>query len=156
MALLEIGRIIRPHGLAGEVVVALVTNRRDRLATGSILVGASGEGVERELEIVRSRPQQDRYLVVFAGVANRDQAEQLRGFVLRAEAVEDPSALFVHELIGAELVDQHGTSHGPIRSVQANPASDLLVVDDGFVPARFVREVSGGRVFVDVPEGLFE
>jgi len=32
--LLEVGRIARPHGLAGEVVVALTTNRTERLAPG--------------------------------------------------------------------------------------------------------------------------
>ena len=36
--LLEIGRVARPHGLLGEVVVALVTNRTERLASGAELV----------------------------------------------------------------------------------------------------------------------
>lgn len=154
MALLEVGWIVRPHGLRGEVVVSLVTNRLERLEPGSRLT-AMGAGASRELEVVRARPQQHRFLVVFAGVESREEAEALRDLALHAEAMADPDELFVHDLIGLELVDQHGDSHGPIRSVEANPASDLLVVDDGYVPTRFVREVHGDHVIVDVPDGLF-
>ena len=44
--LLEVGRIVKPHGLRGEVVVELVTNRDERLAVGAVL-WAGG----RELEV---------------------------------------------------------------------------------------------------------
>ena len=42
--------------------------------------------------------------------------------------------------------------------VEANPASDLLVLDSGaLVPLTFVTSVDPNvRVDVDVPEGLFE
>jgi 16S rRNA processing protein RimM len=155
MALLEIGQVVRPHGLSGEVVVSLVTNRLERLEPGSLLV-ATATGREFTLEVLSSRPHQRRYLVRFAGVNDHDAAEAIRGVVLHAEPLEDPEALFVHDLIGRELIDQHGISHGPVRTIQANPASDLLVVDDGYVPMRFVTEVRDGSVVVEVPDGLFE
>ncbi len=47
--------------------------------------------------------------------------------------------------------------HGRVESVQANPASDLLVLDTGpLVPLRFVVEQRDGTVVVDAPEGLFD
>ncbi|HVB06404.1 MAG TPA: ribosome maturation factor RimM [Acidimicrobiales bacterium] len=155
MALLEVGRIVRPHGLRGEVVVSLVTNRPDRLDAGSLLTASVPGEAARTLEVLTARPHQGRYLVCFAGIDDHDAAEALRGLVLSAEAVEDPDVLFVHDLIGAELVDQLGVSHGPVRSIEANPASDLLVVDDGYVPVRFVTGLAEGKVTVEVPEGLF-
>ena len=86
-----------------------------------------------------------------------EAAEALRGTVLLAEPIEDPEALFVHELVGAEVVEADGTSHGRVTGVEANPASDLLVVEGGgLVPLRFVVGTAAGRVVVDVPEGLFE
>ena len=35
--LLEVGRIVKPHGIRGEVIVHLVSNRPERLDPGSVL-----------------------------------------------------------------------------------------------------------------------
>lgn len=158
MALLEIGRVIRPHGLKGEVVVALSTNFLERLEPGSRLVAQGGsETTDGELEVRSARPHQGRHLVLFAGITSIESAESLRGVVLKAEPISDPEALLVHELIGAELIDQFGTVRGRITAVEANPASDLLVVDGKtYVPSTFVKEHSPGRVVVEIPDGLFE
>jgi 16S rRNA processing protein RimM len=44
-----------------------------------------------------------------------------------------------------------------VVAVQANPASDLLVMEDGnLVPLRFVLGREEGRLVVDVPAGLFD
>jgi 16S rRNA processing protein RimM len=157
-ALLEVGRIDRSHGLRGEVVVHLLTNRLERLTPGSHLVARTPFG-DRELVVVSSRPHGRRHIVLFQALSCRDDSDALHGSVLFAEALPcvDPQELFVHELIGSELVDTDGASHGVVTAVEANPASDLLVVDDKwYVPARFVVSSGEGRVVADVPEGLFE
>lgn len=148
--LLEVGRVVRPHGIRGEVIVELVTNRTERLAPGSRLLAG-----EREVEVAGSRPHKGRFIVAFAGVADRNAAESLRGAVLRAEPLSDPDALWVHELIGAVVVDRAGRDHGTVEAVEANPAADLLVLSSGaLVPVTFVVEAGGGRVVVDPPAGL--
>jgi len=161
--LLEVGRVARPHGLNGEVVVALVTNRADRLAPGAELTcrwevpGSRETSGSRVLEVCSSRPFQGRYLVRFQGVHTRDEADELRDTLLYAPAVEDPDAFFVHDLVGREVVEVDGTQRGVVVAVQANPASDLLVMADGnLVPLRFVVDRGDGRIIVDVPAGLFE
>ena len=144
MALLEIGWVIRPHGLRGEVVVELVTNRLERLRPGTELSFCLGpDGRPRPLVVQSSRPHSRRYLVRFVGVEGIDAAEALRGGVLSAPAVEEDGAFFVHELIGKSVIDGLGISRGRVTSVQDNPASDLLVLEDGhLVPVRFVVEVT--------------
>lgn len=162
--MLDVGRIVRPHGLKGEVVVQLVTNRPERLEPGTVLYGAhrppaASEEAEPDLALTveSARPFQKRYLVRFAHVSDVSEAERLRGVTLLAEPIDDPGALFVHDLIGRELVEVGGRSRGRIASVEANPASDLLVGEDGWlVPLRFVVEVALNKVVVDVPEGLFD
>jgi 16S rRNA processing protein RimM len=152
--LLEVARIVKPHGIRGEVSVALLTDRAERVEAGVVLVGAADH---RQFEIVTSRPHQGRYIVTFAGVADRTEAESLRGTLLLAEPLDDPDALWVHDLVGAELVDAAGVSHGTVESVQENPAADLLVLTDGrLVPVNFVVSHEPGRVVVDAPEGLFD
>lgn len=130
-----------------------MTNRTERLAPGTVLDSGTGP-----ITVVRSRPFGDRWLVVFEGVRDRAGADALRGTVLRAEAIEDPGALWVHELIGAELVRQRdGAVMGRVVSVLSNPASDLLELDTGFVvPTRFVVGHGDGRIVVDTPDGLFD
>jgi 16S rRNA processing protein RimM len=150
--LLEVGRVAKPHGLRGEVVVALSTNRPERVAQGAVLHADDGP-----LTITASRPHQHRWIVRFDGVETREDAEALHGQVLRAEPIDDPDALWVHELIGSVVVDQHGTEHGPVTSIEVNPASDLLVLQDGgLVPLTFVVDQADGRIHVDVPDGLLD
>ena len=98
-------------------------------------------------------------MVCFEGVKTREAAEALAGATLRAEplAGADAEGLWVHELIGAEVVGAAGDSHGTVTAVEANPASDLLVLDSGaLVPLRFVVAAEPGKLTVDVPDGLFE
>ena len=144
---------MRPHGLGGDVVVALTSNRPERHAPGAVFMTDGGE-----LHVESVRPLGRRWLVRFAGVDSLDEAEALRGVVLRAPAIEDPDALWVHELVGAEVVGSgDGRRLGTVASVVANPASDLLEIDDGtLIPVRCVVDHGPGRIVVDVPAGLLE
>jgi 16S rRNA processing protein RimM len=154
---LEIGRVVRPHGLRGQVVVELGTNRTERMAPGAGLRGPAGE-----LQVRRATPQapvggKDRWLVSFYGVDTREGAEALRGAVLTAPPLPDPDAWWVHDLIGAEVVDLAGTTIGIVEAVEANPASDLLVLSEGpLIPLRFITDRGGGRLVADLPPGLLE
>ncbi len=144
--------MVKPHGLRGEVVVELSTNRTERLAPGAVLSTPLGT-----LEVLRSSPHQKRWIVAFAGVDDLAGAEGLRGTVLSADPIDDPDELWVHELVGAEVQDLAGVDHGTVVAVEANPASDLLVLDGGgLVPLRFVVSSGGGRVVIDPPAGLLE
>jgi 16S rRNA processing protein RimM len=150
--LLEVGRVGKPHGLTGEVVVALVSNRPERVVVGSTFLTDDGE-----LRIEASRPFADNWLMTFAGVDSRERAEALRGTVLRGHPLEDEDAWWVHELIGSAVFDTGGARLGTVEGVLANPASDLLELDGGaLVPLRFVVERSARRVVVDVPAGLLD
>jgi 16S rRNA processing protein RimM len=146
--------VVRPHGLKGEVIVSLSTNRSERLEPGSVLTTHEGRG----LRVIRASPHKGRYIVVFEGVDGIDAAEGLRGTDLFAPPLEDRSELWVHELVGSRVVDAEGRLLGIVEAVQANPASDLLVLEDGgLVPLRFVvRSDPGVSVTVDVPDGLLE
>lgn len=161
--LLEIGRITKPHGLQGELLVSLTTTEPSRLAPGSTLLAG-----DRPVVVERSQPHLNRWIVAFEGVLTREQAEDLAGRVLRAEPKGeaddgDDDVLWVHELIGCEVVDLGGVGHGRVTAVLDNPASDVLELDSGgLVPLTFVvggieEGPDGGRVVrIDPPDGLFD
>ncbi len=150
---LEVGRIGRAHGLRGEVSVTLSSERSVRLAVGSVL-HADG----RPLVVVSARPHAGRWLVCFEGIADRTAAEALLGMMLSGEALpSEDGELWVHELIGASVRDAAGEDLGRVTAVEANPASDLLVLDgDVLVPMHFIVDQGPGFVVVDLPEGLLD
>ena len=133
--------------------MTLVSNRPERLAPGSELHSEAGT-----LRVVAARPHNHRHLVAFEGIDDRSKAEALRGLVLQAAPIDDPDETWVHDLIGARVVDQYGVDQGPVASVVANPAGDLLeLVGGALVPLRFVvASVRCQRIDVDVPDGLFD
>jgi ribosomal 30S subunit maturation factor RimM len=64
---------------------------------------------------------------------------------------------WVHDLIGAKVVDTGGAQVGVVEAVEANPASDLLVLADRrLIPLRFVVARQPGLLTVDPPPGLLE
>lgn len=154
---LEVGRVVRAHGLRGQVVVELTSNRPERMDAGEAL---SPEGGGPALVVESSTRAGDsggrrRYLVAFRGVADRHAAEALRGTVLVGEPIADPDALWVHEMVGCEVHDAGGRILGTVTALEANPASDLLVLDTGvLVPLRFVTGREGARIDADTPPGL--
>jgi len=162
---LEVGRIVKAHGIRGEVVVEAVSNRPERFIPGAVLYAG-----ERAMPVRRASPQggpdpagrmsRPRWIVSFDGVDDRTTAERLRDAVLTGDPLDhddDPGELWVHELVGAELVDPAGQVLGRVAAVEANPASDLLVLESGhLVPMVFVVEAGAGRVVVDPPAGLLD
>ena len=150
--MLEVGRITKAHGVRGEVVVALVTDRLERVARGSVLYAG-----DRPLEVLASRPHQRHHIVSFRGIDTREDADALHGVVLCAEPLDDDGEMWVHDLIGSAVVNTAGDRLGTVESVQANPASDLLVLDTGaLIPVVFVLSSDAGAVLVDLPEGQLD
>jgi 16S rRNA processing protein RimM len=182
--LLTVGRVVRPHGIHGEVIVELHTDEPEqRFAVGAELItgvrrpgGAAGEtapppeGVPPRLTVAGCRPHLGRLIASFEEVEDRNAAEALRDVLLQVDSAtvpppEDPDEYRDHQLVGLSAVTPGGERLGEVVEVDHAPASDLLVVrrPDGrtalvpFVTA-IVPEVdlAGGRVVVDPPPGLLD
>jgi 16S rRNA processing protein RimM len=154
---LEVGRVVRPHGLKGQVVVELWTDREERMAAGARLSAGDRFLVVESASRLPEVGGRERWLVRFGGVGSREDADGLRQAVLTAEPIQVEGALWVHELVGADLFGPDGQLVGRVGAVQANPASDLLVLEDGrLVPLTFVSRDGEGILTVDGPPGLLD
>ncbi len=151
---LEVGRITKPHGLQGDVLVKYVTDMlEERTAVGSAFTLTN----DREVVIESASLHNDRWIVHFEGVDTREAAQALHSQVLFAEPLEDSSTLFIHQIIGKKLRTIDGTDHGEILTVLDNPASDLMELANGrLVPMAFYVDHDDEFVTVDVPAGLLE
>jgi 16S rRNA processing protein RimM len=149
----EVAQLGRSHGLAGELYLKPLSDVPDRVHPGLVLTTKSG----RSVTVVSVRSIGDRQLVRLEGVDSMEEAKLLAGSTLYADPLEDPPVTLVGQLLGKAVLDQHGVAHGLVVAVQANPASELMVLDtDALVPTLFITDVQVDRVTIEAPEGLFD
>jgi len=173
---LAVGRVVRPHGVRGELVVEVLTDSPElRFAPGSVLGTKrrgqrSGAEDAQELTVVAARQHAGRLLLRAEGVNGREAAEDLRDVVLivsadAAEPGRDDDEFHDTELTGLRVVHVSGAQVGEVRDVQHGPAGELLEVrtpDDREVLVPFVAaivpevDLEAGTVTIDPPEGLLD
>jgi 16S rRNA processing protein RimM len=163
--MVTIGRIVRPQGRKGEVVVEPLSDRPDRFPSlrQAFVVGESGSA--RPVQVRDAWPHKGRFVLKLEGVDSIDDAERYRGLDLRIPE-EDLSALpegsyYHHQLRDLRVEDAGGREVGRVAEVmKTGGEADVLVVrganGETLIPLAdaFVRAVDlpGGRVVVLVPE----
>ncbi len=166
--LVTIGRIVKPHGIHGEVAVDVLSDVPGRFDAGTeVHVGG------RAATIASSRPHQGRMLLRFDHVTDRTSAELLRGRELTAPPVDlgDSDTFYVHELVGLPVRDDGDRLLGTVDALIELPSAagyDLLEVarEDGttwLLPAVDdlveVEEDGAGSLLLrvrDLPDGLLD
>jgi 16S rRNA processing protein RimM len=162
-----VGRIGRPHGVRGDVVVGVRTDEPElRFAPGSRL-DTDPEDVG-PLTVVAVRWHSGELLVRFDGVRDRDAAGELRGTWLIVDSStlassDDPDEFHDFELVGLAVRTVDGTEIGVVEDV-LHSGQDLLAVRAGsreiLVP--FVKaivtdvDVASGVLVIDPPPGLID
>jgi 16S rRNA processing protein RimM len=162
-----VGRIGRPHGIRGDVVVGVRTDEPElRFAVGSRLDTDPAD--VGPLTVAAVRWHSGELLVRFEGYRDRTAAEELRGTWLRVDSStltpsDDPDVFHDHELIGLTVRTVDGTEVGVVDDV-LHPAQDLLAVRGpaGEILVPFVKaivtevNVEAGVVTIDPPPGLLD
>lgn len=162
-AYLVIGRIVRPHGIKGQVLVALQTDdvqrfsRLERVFLGDTALPVGVQAV---------RPHKGGVILTLYGITTRNQAEGLRGQWVKiptSEAITlDEDEFFVYQIVGLTAVTPAGTVIGQVEDVLFTGANDVYVVrtpqGELLLPAiaDVVHRVdlAAGQIVVTVPPGL--
>jgi 16S rRNA processing protein RimM len=169
---LVVGRVVKAHGITGELVVDVRTDDPDgRFAEGNRLrlKLSRGAGV-RDVIVDSARPHGGRLLVRLLGVADRDTAEGLRGALFMVDStdlppIEDPDEFYDHQLEGLRVRTLDGQDIGRVAEVLHTAAGELLSVRTAegrelLVPLvrAIVTSVSlaDGVIEISPPEGLLE
>ena len=162
-----VGRVLRPHGVRGEVVVEVLSDVPGRFKKGSRLTGVREGEPPASLVVAASRRHKSGAVVRFEGVETRESAEELRGLDLEVPRAEVPAAprgtYYQYELLGC-LCRDGGEELGRVAEVVEDGGGVLLIVEgeDGRVPVPFVKEflrevdVAAGRIDLALPPGLLE
>ena len=148
---LQIGEIVRPQGIRGEVKLRAMTEDMSRYARLESVFLKKGGRLE-EKKVLKGRSYDGFAFLQLEGVNDRDAAEALRGtevYVDRKHAIKlGADENFVCELIGLKAVDENGEAIGTLRDVlKPNTVCDVYVFDTArgelMIPAlkRVVRKV---------------
>ncbi len=167
-----VGRVGRPHGIRGEVVIGVRTDEPDlRFAVGATLDVAQQEEGPADgdgLTVAAKRWHSGQLLIAFAGVTDRAAAGELTGSWLSVDSSQlpelpDPDEFRDHELIGLSVQTASGEPVGVVADV-LHHGQDLLVVwrPDGECLVPFVKaivprvDVPAGVLVIDPPPGLLD
>ncbi|MFM1826591.1 MAG: hypothetical protein RLZZ37_1226 [Actinomycetota bacterium] len=165
---LVVGRLGRPHGVHGEISVEVRTDEPDiRFAKGSKLFIKDSKN---QLTVLSSRWHQEKMLVKFEEITDRDLANEIKGKTLMIQI--DPNKIetkkdqyYEFQLAGLTVADKNNKDLGQIKEVITGLAQDLLVVEtkekkEVLVP--FVKQIVTNvdleekLVTMDPPVGLFD
>ena len=172
-SLLLVGTCGPPHGVRGEIKVIPETDDPERLADlAQVFVGPSPERTRAyAVEAVRLHPTKRGVvaLVRFGRIADRDAADALRGLGVYAAESDlpalDEGEVFLHDLIGLDVVTEDGEAVGTVKDVLTGIAQDLFVVQrdgqpDALIPDvdEIVTEIDldAERITIRPPEGLLD
>ncbi len=163
-----VGRIVRPHGLRGDVVVHPETDFvEERFRQGASFWTRSARG-ESQMTVATARVHGGRPVVGFEGVSSIEQAEGLVGLELRVpeDALQplDHGTYYRHQLTGCQVVTRTGEAVGTVARVEGGAGGSRLVIEstrgEVLVPLAadicVEIDVSARRITIDPPEGLLE
>lgn len=164
-----VGRVLRAHGIRGEVRVEVLSDVEGRFALDNELWLRPRGGPRRRVRIESLRRDRGTLLIRFEGTNDRDGAEALRGGRLEVDPADVPPApegFYYHfDLVGCECHDATAGLLGKVVDVVEDGGGDMLVVKRGkkhllvpFVDA-FLEQVDvrdAKRIDLQLPEGLLE
>jgi 16S rRNA processing protein RimM len=166
-----VGRLRKAHGLEGEILVSPETGDPELVFVPGREFGLSGSPAPsgiRSLTLRTARPHRGGYLLRFEEIADRIQAEAVKGreITVAGETLRplEENEFFLHELVGFEVLRGEDERVGEVVEVYELGDQLLLGVEVGgeekLLPfnRELVRAVDreDGQIHIDPPPGLLE
>jgi 16S rRNA processing protein RimM len=143
--LLVVGKLRRPHGFRGEIIMDLFTDFPERLKKNKkVFVGESHEA----MFIEKTRNINNGLLIKFIGVQDENDAGLFRNKYLYVEQDGLPAlengVYYFHQLIGLDVVDEINTFLGTVEEILETGANNVYVV----------KQADGGELLLPAIESV--
>jgi len=168
MELLEIGRIIRSHGLAGRMkVLSYLESPEVLLRLSEVFVGREDRDATA-FPLEGMQAGKSAFIVKLGGIDNAEKAAGFSGLSVWIPADTMPKLpsgeYYWHEIVGLEVLTEEGQPLGRIESVFPTGSNDVYVCRKGgseiLLPAitEVIRkiDVDQGIMVVRLLKGLAE
>jgi 16S rRNA processing protein RimM len=159
---LAVGKLRRPHGIMGEMLMEVWTDFPERLKKGKKVFVGDDHSI---YEIDQIRSADKMVLVHFKGYNTSQDIDQLRNALMYVRADDLPALpegeYYFHQLIGLNVVDESGQPVGILSEIMETGANDVYVIitpagEEALLPAidEVIRKVDleQGRLIVNLPE----
>ena len=165
---LIVGRVGKPHGVHGDLLVEILTDFPERLAE-DVQFGLGDDNAPRDFfEVHRVRFHRGRWLLSVRGMRDRSTAESWKGLhlYLPEQALDDlPEGYYYeHHLVGLECRSPEGEDLGRVTGLDPGTGQSRLVVRRGkreflvpYVPEIVLSvDLENGIAVIDAPNGLLD
>lgn len=160
--LVIIGRLLKPHGLRGDIRCHPETDYPERFEETDEVEIFDDKNPPRRVRVEHARMHGQVVLIKFEGIDTIEAAEPLRGFLVAVpddETVDLEEGEFYHyEIEGLQVFDETGKSLGIVDEVLANPAHEIYRVGELLIPAvpEYVLEVDLDKARVVVRPPVYD
>jgi len=154
---LEVGRIIRPHGVRGMVVIASEAQYIASLPPGTTLyLDAS----RTPYQIARISRHQSRYLLSLESVNTREEAELLRNTRVFLDMTDLPELkrdeYYYWQFIGLRVEDQQNRTLGTVKDILETGANDVYILETPSGKEILIPAIKDVVKTVDLDQGLIQ
>lgn len=154
---LEAGKIVRTHGVRGELVMECWADSPEFLLAAKRFYFDKGS---RDAGLVSARVHKGRLLLKLQGVDTVEQGDALRGKVLYIDRKDVPleeGQVFLQDLIGLKAVDGNtGREYGELKEVLPTGANDVYRIVDGDGKEYLFPAVPHMIKKIDLEEGVIQ
>ena len=166
--LITIGRVLKTHGVRGEVRIEPLTDHPERFRKLKRVFLVSSGGKKKECQVLAMRDLGGSLLLLLSGHESPEKARELNGWLVQIpeeEAVPLPEGQYYwFELIGMEVESESGEKLGRITDIFPTGSNDIYVMKSGrrevYLPAikDVIKQVDrkARRMVIHVMEGLLD
>ena len=127
---LAVGRVVRPHGVRGEMVLEVLTEFPEHLAEAET-VYLGEPPVPHPLRQVRAL-RHGQIVIRLADCPDRNAAEAYRGQLVHIRAEQaaplPPGRYYHHQILGLAVTTETGETLGQVTEILETGANDVYVV----------------------------
>ncbi len=149
---LAVGKILRPHGVRGEMRFAMWTDFPERLSAGvRVYLGKD----HHPAQIKSLRGHESEPLIAFEEFKDREEVGSLRNQVVYVRTADLPplpeDEIYLHQLIGLRVIrDDDASLLGTIAEILETGANDVWVVRRDNGPDLLIPDVESVVLKIDL------
>lgn len=154
-AFLVVGKLGRPHGVRGEILMQVITDFPERLQPGvTVFVGQ-----QHQPELIRSRRIHGQgLLLTFDGYTTPETVGALRNALVYVPTSDRPplpqGEYYHHQLLGLHVVNEDGRELGRVHEILSTAAHDIYVVRGESGPEILLPAIDEVILEIDPESGL--
>ncbi len=126
MDLLDIGKVLKPQGLKGEMKIEPIINDMNYFKNIKYVI------IDQEYKVKSSFVRQGYIYITLSGFEDINLVEKFRNKILKVKREDAPkleyNEFFIVDMIGVKVFDENGVEYGEIIDIDQYGAADVYTI----------------------------